>query len=158
MLDPDIEAKLDEGTRCPHCGHWCERHWRRINDSMGRSLCWLVKAWERLGPETDGPVWVSVPDLAPRWLLKTNQLSPLRWWSFVARPSLADTKVRHLGMWRPTQDGIDYAYARIERPEYVVTYLGNVVQYSGRLVTIRDAFDADVRYEDVMASFQRGNL
>ena len=66
-----------DGGHCPCCDRWGKIYRRGLNSSMARSLIWLVQQPDR------GDGWVHVPDNAPAWLLRSNQLGTLHLWGLL---------------------------------------------------------------------------
>ena len=135
---------LDAGAICPCCEKYVRRYRRRFNSSMARALCWLV----RESPK--GEAWIDVPNFAPDWLTRTNQLPTVRWWSLIERGRDDDPKTKHSGRWRPTQRGIDFVRNGGTIPSTVVTYNGQVFGYEGSPVTIHDTLGVKFDYSAIM--------
>jgi hypothetical protein len=133
-----------DGGYCPVCERWGKIYSRPINKTMARGLLWLC------GAPRDEDGWVNVPQ-GPQWLVRSNQLATLRWWGLVERcePS-DDPKKKHTGLWRVTAHGEAFALNRVEVPEYVYTYNGEVELFSRETVRIVDCFDDIFDYEEVM--------
>ena len=145
----DVSKWLDHGIRCPVCQKYARRYRRPFNATMARSLCWLVKASEE-ATETKG--WVHVPSLAPRWLIRSNQLSTVRWWNLVKRKETEDPegRLKHGGFWKPTKKGIQFAYGDSTIPSKVITYDGVTAGYEGERVWIEDLSDKKFNYQEIM--------
>jgi len=143
-LRAEVQAGLDDGTICPCCDKYVRRYRRKLNASMARSLIWLVRESER---SPDG--WVDVPSRAPRWLVRTNQLATVRLWGFIERAK-TNEDVKHSGQWRPTPEGVRFAYDRTTAPEAVVTYNGDPVGFEGSQVSIADALGRKFSYFELM--------
>ncbi len=141
-----------EGGRCPCCDRWGKIYLRNINSSMARALIWLCQE----------PVnqfgWIDIPKSAPRWLVQTNQLPTLRWWGLVERAGNEDKKVKHSGLWRPTDLGRDFFQGITSVPKGVLTYDATVVAFTDEQVFIHECFDEKFSYQKVMnetlASYQ----
>lgn len=136
-----IEA---EGGRCPCCDRWGKIYKRSINETMARSLIWLCKA-----PAQDG--WVDVPNQAPRWLIRSNQLPTLRWWDLVQRATSDDVDKKHSGLWRPTELGIAFVKGEVSMPKTVYTYAGEREKYGDEIIKIHDCFGTHFSYAEVMS-------
>jgi hypothetical protein len=140
-----IEA---DGGDCPCCGRWGKVYPRSINETMARSLIWLAKA-----PEDLPGGWVDVPERGPKWLLRSNQLSTLRWWGLIERrESEPDVDEKHSGMWRLTRLGVMFVTGRVEVPKVAHTYDGKVVRMGEKTINIRACFGRRFSYDEVMAS------
>lgn len=137
----------NDGAHCPVCDRWGRIYARGINKTMARSLMWLCQAIK----DKDG--WVDVPSNAPRWLVRSNQLATLRWWSLVERRGNDDPKNKHSGMWRATKLGVDFVHGLKKIPEKVYTYNGEVETVSQNLVHISECFQDYFNYEQIMNEY-----
>ena len=134
-----------DGGHCPVCDRWGKIYGRAINVTMAQSLLWLARAM----PE--GSDWVDVPNSAPRWLVRSNQLPTLKWWGLVERrANTEDSPNKYSGMWRVTSLGLQFASGQTSVPKKVFTYNNVVEGFSQEHVYIKDC-GADVfDYQDVM--------
>ena len=133
-----------DGGHCPVCARWGRIYGRAINETMARSLIWLVSA-----PMDNG--WVNIPATAPRWLVRSNQLPTLKWWGLVERcPNEKDSKVKHSGLWRPTDLGYDFVNTGARVPKKVFTYNDQVEAHSTESVAIYQCFKQQFDYQEVM--------
>ncbi len=131
-----------DGGHCPVCDRWGRVYPRAINKTMACSLIWLVNRPEE---------WVDIPKLAPRWLVRSNQLPTLRWWDLVNRGTNDEPKLKHSGMWRATGLGVEFAYGRMSVPERVFTYNAEPVGFSDETVNIAECFETLFDYQQVMS-------
>lgn len=134
----------NEGGHCPVCDRWGKIYKRPINRSMAASLAWLCNAT----PDEDG--WVNVAGTAPKWLIRTNQLSTLKWWGLVERLDSDDAKKKHSGMWKVTATGRAFVMQGTRIPKYVFTYNDDVEGFGAETVTLRGCFKDSFDYEEVM--------
>lgn len=133
-----------DGGHCPVCDRWGRIYGRGLNETMARSLIWLVSA-----PMDGG--WVDVPLKAPRWVVRSNQLPTLKWWGLVERcPNDKDSKLKHSGLWRPTALGYDFVNAGARVPKKVFTYNDQVEAHSAETVAIHQCFKQQFDYQEVM--------
>mgnify|MGYP006291746137 CR=1 FL=1 len=133
-----------DGGHCPVCARWGKIYGRSINETMARSLIWLVAT-----PLDNG--WIDVPLKAPRWLVRSNQLPTLKWWGLVERcPNEKDSKVKHSGLWRPTALGYDFVNAGARVPKKVFTYNDQVEGHSTETVAIHQCFKQQFDYQEMM--------
>lgn len=136
-----------EGGHCPVCDRWGKIYPRGINNTMAKSLIWLSSR------SSDGS-WVDVPNTAPSWILRSNQLPTLRWWDMVERNDDDKSQEnKHSGMWRVTEYGKLFAQNKIQAPDKVFTYNGEVVARSVVMTSITQCFKQDFDYRDVFNSF-----
>lgn len=133
-----------EGGVCCVCDRWGKIYGRNINKTMAVSLLWLAQA-----PHDDG--WVDVPNKAPRWVIRSNQLPTLKWWGLVERrPNDADSTNKHSGMWRVTPAGKAFALEGLSVPKRAFTYNDEVLGFGDDLVKIKDCFKTYFDYQEVM--------
>jgi hypothetical protein len=132
------------GGYCPVCTRWGSIYKRGINRTMARSLIWLNM---QQGDE-DG--WVDVPATGPKDVLRTNQLSTLKWWGLIQRKPNDDPKKRCSGIWRVTDKGKDFISSAIRVPKYVYTYNDEVAFYGDETVALSDCFLDNFDYREVM--------
>lgn len=136
-----------DGGHCPVCARWGRIYGRGINETMARSLIWLVSA-----PLDNG--WVDIPMKAPRWLVRSNQLPTLKWWGLVERcANDKNSKVKHIGLWRPTALGYDFVNAGARVPKKVFTYNDKVEAHSTETVAIHQCFKQQFDYQEVMNTY-----
>lgn len=147
------EAKLwwqktiyNDGGDCPCCGRWGKVYPRSINVTMAKSLVWLG----------DHSSWVDVPNTAPRWVLRSNQLPTLRWWGLVERmENSPDSDQKHSGVWRVTSRGRDFLSGYYAVPKKVFTYDGWPVKWSEEEVFLDDCLEGgSFLYNSVMEKAQ----
>lgn len=138
------EGMVDEGTHCPCCGRWAKVNGRPFNATMARGLIWLAR---RAGSERR---WVDVPKEAPRWLVKSNQISITANWGFVEAKESADPKKKTTGLWRPTHRGVGFVKGRIKVRQRVHTFNNCVVGWSGPEIDVHDALGKNFDYAEVM--------
>ena len=130
-----------DGGHCPCCNRWGKIYPRQFNSSMARALIWLVGTSQE---------WTDVPNTAPKWLTRTNQLPTVRWWGLAVGRESEDPAIKDSGMWRPTQRGIDFARGRVSVPKKVYTYNAEVLRFGKEHIRIAEAFKTRFDYEQVM--------
>lgn len=143
-------AKIEndkKGTCCPCCGQRCVYYRRPLNSGMAATLVWLVKTFRNF------PDWIHVQAIAPRHVIRSNEIGKLVHWGLVLlKPNDDDDSKRTSGHWKPTEKGIDFVDRRIRVPKYVFLY-DNIVQgFSDKLITIDDALGDKFNYAALMAS------
>jgi len=142
-----LQDNLNDGVRCPCCDKFARRYRRKFNATMSRSLIWLVREWQ-----ASGETWVDVPKIAPRTIVRSNQLPTIRWWGMAERPVNTDNPdLKHSGLWRPTEKGVSFALRQIKVPSTAITYDGNVESLEGDLVSIEDSLGVKFCYADLMS-------
>lgn len=140
-----------DGGKCPCCDRFGKVYSRTINETMAKSLEWLYKQNTTKGLRE----WIDVPNSAGKEILRTNQLSLLRWWDLVGRqtPSPTDKKHKgkHSGMWRITLKGMDFVEGKAVVPYKVHTYAGEVVgQTDDNLITFEACRGTRFDYQETM--------
>ena len=135
-----------DGSHCPCCDRWGKIYPRHFNSSMAKALLWLVGK---------GGDWTDVPNTAPKWLTRTNQLPTVRWWRLIERRESEDPAIKHSGMWRATERGADFAYGRISIPRVVFTYNAEVVRFGEEKMRVEEAFKTHFDYTQVMLPVSR---
>ena len=138
-----------EGGACPCCGRFGKIYERQFNATMAKSLIWLANT------HTEDPEdWVHVPSVAPKSIVRTNQLATTRWWGLIERmPGGGDLKTKHSGFWRTTRRGRRFSRGLILIPFSVFTYAGEVVRRSEELVSLEDTFATPFDYQQVMGEY-----
>ncbi len=150
-----VKNNLDDGIICPCCNKYTRRYKRKFNSTMARSLLWLVKTYLNNKPYN----FIDVPKDGPRWLVRSNQLATIRWWDLAQRPINEDNPdLKHSGLWKPTEKGINFVFRRIRIPEVAVTYDGNLQELSGNLVSIEDTLGTKFSYAEIMGIEKDGQL
>ena len=136
--------RLDEGVVCPVCNRYARRYRRPMNSTMAKSLQWLCSKG-RPGE------YIDVPNTAPSWLIRSNQLPTLRWWGLVERLPSNNTKRKHSGMWRATEDGRLFANNQATVPKYAVLYRGECEGFEGEHIYITQTENIDFDYQEMMS-------
>ena len=136
-----VRAIHGDGAHCPCCDRWGKIYPRHFNASMAKALIWLV---------SQGFDWTDVPNTAPKWLTRTNQLATVRWWGMIERQRPKTPAGKHSGMWKPTTRGWLFAHGQIAVPETVYTYNAQVVRYGQKNIKIQNAFKTPFDYREVM--------
>lgn len=141
------------GAHCPVCDRWGKIYGISLNRTMAKSLIWL------LGAKKDEDGWADVPQNAPRWIVRSNQLTTLKRWNLVERrPNDPESKTKFSGMWRPTELGCSFANRQTSVPKKVFTYHDVVQGFSDDLVTIDQCFDEVFDYEAMMSESFAGEV
>ena len=136
-----------DGGHCPCCDRWGKIYRRGLNSAMARALIWLVKQPDR------GDGWVHVPDNAPPWLLRSNQLCTLHLWGLITSFSAADTKLASSGLWQATAKGLAFAQNTHRVPKYAYVYNNTVFDFDGEDVSIIDCLGDKYNYHSLMANY-----
>ena len=137
----------DEGGQCPVCDRWGRVYARALNRTMAHAIIWICNQ------DGDKDGWVDVPVSGPTWLLRSNQLSSLRWWDLVERKENVNLKNKFSGLWRPTALGKSFAKGNAKVPKKVFTYKGEVEGTSNETVEIGDCFEDTFDYQEIMSKY-----
>ena len=125
-----------EGGHCPLCDRWGQVYSHNFTSSMARDLIWLWKACEDHADKESGD-WVNVPQVAPRYVLQTRNLSITEWWGLSM--AYAKPKGGHaLGIRRITKKGCQFVLNEIIVPDAVFSYNNKVQWWSDKKIRISD--------------------
>jgi len=142
-----LRRRMTDGAVCPCCDRHAQIYRRRLNSTMARGLLWLVQAAGQVG------AFVDVPARAPRWLVKTNQLSTGKYWGLLAQAERAEgQRGKTSGIWRPTLRGIHFALDRIRIPAYVYHYNDTALGFSASTTNIHGALGAHFDYDSMIGA------
>lgn len=134
-----------DALTCPVCERYAKISKRKINSGMAAALCWMVKAYDE--------EWLDVPNTAPRHVLRSNQHTTLELWGLVERkPNDEDPTKKHLGLWRPTKRGVQFARNMIKVESHVFIYNNKRVGASDTLIGIRAALADKFDYEEIIGT------
>lgn len=138
----------DGGGICPVCDRFGIVYRVGLNATMAKSLIWLSKA-----RHTDG--WVDVPNTAPSFVLRSNQLATTKHWGLVERRPNTDPKIKHSGMWRLTDKGRAFVNNKLRVPKKVYIYNDVVEAWSPEDIGIEECFAERFDYRDAMRMIWR---
>ncbi len=138
----------EDGGTCPCCDRWGKVYMRRINVTMARGLLWLSQQ------PGDGNGWIDVPNLAPRWLVRSNQLPTLRWWKLVEAPvpDVVEPEKRTSGLWRMTEHGRGFVAGIVKVPRAVFTWDGEPVGFSDEQTLFQACLGDRFSYAETMST------
>lgn len=143
----EMLANLDDGTHCPCCHRFIKRYRRKLNSGMCRTLIWLYHHQRETGQR-----WVKVADVAPTYVLRTNEISRLSLWNLVAEKSISDEEDRRTsGLYRIMNDGTDFVEGRLEVPSHVLLMSNRVERFSDTTTTIQKALGSKFSYSELMS-------
>jgi len=135
-----VSAQVDEGTTCPCCNQYVKRYKRALNSTMARWLIWLV----RTSKDTPGG-WVDIK----RCPVRGGDYAKLMHWGMVTQAQ-ADDGANRSGMWRPTEQGIQFAYSALRVPSHVFLLTGEVDGWATTTTDIREALGKRFDYLELM--------
>jgi len=135
-----------KGGHCLVCARWGKTYKHAVTRARVRALLWLCQT-----PLSNG--WIDVPNTVPRWLVRTNSMSTLKFWGLIERNApVKGSKSKHSGLWRPTQLGRDFALGHAAIPKEVFTYNDRLRGVSSAQVRVMDCFDSVFDYQETMNS------
>ena len=124
---------------CPHCG-MTKREWRKgVISTAGASLVRLVALYR------GEPVHLDKFTV----LAKDRNFSQLVLWGLIEPARNVNSDKRALGMWTPTQLGINFAKGETCIKKYVVTVDNAVVRFEGPEVAIADVLGKRFSYSEL---------
>jgi hypothetical protein len=135
------------GGHCPVCERWGMVYARTLNRTMVKSLIWLCQEYVR-----KGSAWIDVPNTAPRFVIRSNQLPVLTSWGLVERCP-KDSKeggAKHSGLWRPTEKGYQFYDRKIKVPKKAIAYNNKIEGFSKEEVYIDECFKTFFDYNEAM--------
>lgn len=136
------------GGNCPVCDRWGSVYARTLNKTMVKSLIWLCREHVRTGNR-----WIDVPNTAPRFVIRSNQLPVLTSWGFVERcpKDSEEGGAKYSGLWRPTEKGCQFYAGKIAVPQKAFAYNNQVEEFGGEEVYIHECFKTFFDYNEAMA-------
>jgi hypothetical protein len=137
--------ELKQGISCPYCGQRAQLYKRTINESMARFLIWLVAEY------TIRQDWIHISD-APEIQARRGggDYSKLAYWNLIELKDNADAYKKTSGYWRPTGNGINFAFCRLSVPRAVLVFDGQVYGFSEDRIKINAAFGRRFDYREIM--------
>lgn len=132
-----------DGGKCPCCDRWGKINSKPLNETMAMSLEWLAGFDD----------WVNIQVSAPKEILRSAQLSTLRYWKLVERRAKEPgSNMKFSGYWRITQLGRDFVAGKVEVPRKVFMYNSEAVAFSTDTVTFKECSGVSFDYREVMST------
>jgi len=133
------ELSQEEESVCPCCRSQHRYYHRKLNSGMIRCLAWLARV-------TEVGTYIHVADNAPRSVMKSSEVSKLRYWGLiVGKPETEDSKWS--GYWGITQKGLTFVNDGLAIEDTIILYSGSLVGRGTDMVTyddcVEDHFDLD---------------
>jgi hypothetical protein len=142
----EVRDHLAKGNACPCCGQHAKMYKRLLSSTMARGLIWLV------GEATPDRNWVNVSEDGPRWLVKVGgTLATLAHWGLIEDKPNKDTTKRTSGIWRPTKEGVEFAFGHSEVPSHCVLYNNSPIDWVARRADIIKALGKKFDYQEMMS-------
>jgi len=139
-----VYDSLEDGIICPCCDQTCKEYPRKLNHNMAASLIWLVREYRHR------PRWIHITAEAPRFVLKTKEYATPRHWGLMEARENDDPTKKTSGLWRPTQDGIDFVGGRIRVASHAFLYNNTCRGLSKETTTIEEALGEFFDYQELM--------
>jgi hypothetical protein len=121
------KENLRRGFNCPHCKRFTKVYRYKMGRHMVRKL-YIAYEIKRDALTENKEGWFRLSDLAKfdtrtiEKTLSTGNFTYLRFWGFIEQQR--DKKGRKTGMWRITQEGIDFALGKTSAPTHALVYAG----------------------------------
>ena len=148
--DPTVldRVKIGEVFYCEHCAQLCKLYPVPINGKMAGGLRWIVGEFRR------NPRWIHFFREVPYDNLKTmgGSFAKMAHWGLIEQmPNADDPTKKCSGMWRPTQEGMDFADGKIRVPRAVKLYNGDSYGFTDDgWVSIHDIWDKQFDFQEIM--------
>jgi len=142
-LKDSIPLDLENGEHCPTCGQFAKRYKRSITSGPARIAIWLSS-------NSAHDEWVHAPSVAPRHVLRSNEISRLKLWGLVEEKENTATSKKCSGFWKITEKGRDYAGKKIKLPKHCYVYHKEVLGFSEETADIVDALGDHFDYRELM--------
>jgi len=114
------------------------------------SVCPCCEQYAKRYIKVEG--WIDLPETAPRFVIKSNEIGKLQHWGLVEQRPSEDTSQKTSGIWRPTEKGIDFARRKIQVSSHVFLYNNIVRDWSDEMVGIDKALGSKFNYSELMES------
>jgi len=144
-----LSQNIKHGTHCLCCGRWAKINKANLNYSMVKVLCWLVGHHQLTND------WIHVPKQAEQdnasWVLQGNCIGKLKMWKMVKiMPNDSDPSKKRLGIYRPTEQGIAFAFNRISVPKAAYYFADTVLAYTKKTTTAAEACGSFFNHQKTM--------
>lgn len=139
------------GTICPCCGQNCRVYKRAVTATMVKWLVAITITWRERGGK-----WVDVnhPRLKPYY--RSGDYAKLRHWSLVEHRNQSDKSNtdRQIGLWMPTELGVNFVDGEERVKKYAHVYLGKCIQFSGPEISIWDILGENFDFSSIVGEAQ----
>ena len=143
----DLMARLDEGPTCPCCDRMARRYKRKLNAGMVRTLIWLYN-FQR----SSGSRFVSVADVAPIFVRRSNEISRLILWGLVREATPSEYQDRKSsGLYSMTYNGNQFVEGDRHVQSHVWVYNNVVLGFAETRVTVTEALGDEFSYSELMS-------
>jgi len=136
-------VRQEKGTSCPCCGQYAKEYKRRLNSSIAACLVVLSKM-EHNSFHHVGEV------LKARGMNTIGRdFALLKHWGLVEEKINVDTGRRSSGMWKITEEGIEFAQGKSKVARQVFLYNGQVTGRSFEDTTIFEALGDKFNFSEL---------
>lgn len=144
-----ITANIRMGLPCPCCGQFVKLYKRTITSSMARGLVAMYQHPNK-GHYIHVPDYFDTLDL-PNAVRSTGDFAKLRYWGFIDQyVGFREDGSRRNGMYKITDLGCRFVKNEVGAPKYVELYNGQFHNFSGKIITIREALGKKFNYMELM--------
>lgn len=140
----DLFFSLGDGVVCPCCDRFAKKYKRTINSGESRILIWL---FNNTSPEK----WIHVNSNAPKFILRSNEISRLKVWGLAQEKTNDMPSQRNSGFYKITNKGIAFVLMKIKIPKYYWTYNNEVLGFSEEHIAIDDSLKIKFNYQELMS-------
>lgn len=144
-------ARLDgimwspKGSRCRCCNRMVKGYKRSFNSGMARLLIWVAQQCEM---KPGGRYW-SIPDFAPRDVIRGREPDKVEHWGFIERAENQDAKKRESGRWRVTDLGVRFVMREVKAPKRIWVYDNRIFRTDGETDIVK-ALGKHFDYSELM--------
>ena len=142
----DLFSNLKDGAECPCCGQYVKRYRRTMSSTRAVGLIYLVREFLKTKD------WVYIPDLFPRWILKSGgEFSVASHWDLAVNRPNTDTTKRTSGFWKPTEKGIQFVHRQVRVSKALYIYNNVVLFKDEESIWIDEVLEKKFDYAELMA-------
>lgn len=139
-----LARSIMEGADCPCCGKYVKVYKRKLNSGMASVLLRFVRLH---GQKYDPEKWVHIHDVFGGYGQDHRDWPLLRHWGLIEQRTGAENSS---GYWRPTKNGLAFAFGDILVPAYVYLYTNTPTGFSDVFTDIRESLGDKLNYEELL--------
>jgi len=151
--DPVTSNFVPTGEPCVTCGQLAKEYKRPLYSSMALALIYLCKLYQ----QTDD--WVHVNDVIKKTLRHNialgGDLAKLQHWGLILQQPNNDSNKRTSGFWKPTKEGMDFAFHGGKVMSHVKFYNGRSNGFAGDKIGVTEALGEKFNYAELMRDVPR---
>lgn len=137
-----LRANWQDGVACPCCKQFVKLYKRRLHKAMAVSLIKLYKL------KDSHEKYYHINDFVG---IGMGDFAKLKYWGFILEAKNDDDMKRTSGMWKITQDGIDFVEMKRMAPLYALVFNSSLYGFTGEPISIKNALGKKFNYEELMA-------